>query len=236
MSQRKETTRGGCSGWPLVGNLTRCHREFGVRLYLSSFRMGDDFSRLAEALPAGAAVAVVSNAVDFIPREDRLAYARDVFDPLDHFRSWGFAAHDLDLREHFGRSRELEEALAKVHLVWANGGNAFLLRRAMMQSGLDCILRERVLAGTLVYGGWSAGAVVAGPTLRGIELMDDPEAVVDGYISEPVWDGLGLVDFSIIPHFQSPHPEAEAAARVVAWMTKKGLPFRALRDGEAVIA
>ncbi len=207
-----------------------------MRLYLSSFRMGDDFNRLVEALPSGATVAVVSNAVDFIPREDRLAYARNVFDPVDLFRACGLVANDLDLRDHFGRPDGLAEALAGVRLIWANGGNAFLLRRAMMQSGLDRILRERVLAGTLMYGGWSAGAVVAGPTLRGVELMDDPEAVVDGYLPEPIWDGLGLVDFSIVPHFQSPHPEAEAAASVVAWLTEQGLPFRALRDGEAVIA
>lgn len=207
-----------------------------MRLYLSSFRMGDDFGRLIDALPGGAPVAVISNAVDYIPREDRLAYARDVFDPVAHFQSFGLAASDLDLRDYFGRSAELELALAKVRLVWANGGNAFLLRRAMAQSGLDRILRERVAAGTLIYGGWSAGSVVAGPTLKGFEFMDDPEMVAEGYAPTPVWDGLELVDFSIVPHFRSDHPEADAAARAVAWMAEQGLPFRALRDGEAIIA
>lgn len=198
--------------------------------------MGDDFGHLMNALPAGSAVAVVSNAVDFIPLDDRVAYARNVFDPVEHFRSFGLEAFDLDLRKYFGRSRELEVEVAKVQLIWANGGNAFMLRRAMAQSGLDRILRERVTAGTLIYGGWSAGSVVAGPTLQGIEMMDDPHVLVDGYVPEPVWEGLGLVDFSIVPHFQSDHPEAEAAARTVAWMTERGLPFRALRDGEAVVA
>lgn len=198
--------------------------------------MGDDFGHLMNALPAGSAVAVVSNAVDFIPLDDRVAYARNVFDPVQHFRSFGLEAFDLDLRKYFGRSRELEVEVAKVQLIWANGGNAFMLRRAMAQSGLDRILRERVTAGTLIYGGWSAGSVVAGPTLQGIEMMDDPHVLVDCYVPEPVWEGLGLVDFSIVPHFQSDHPEAEAAARTVAWMTERGLPFRALRDGEAVVA
>jgi dipeptidase E len=206
-----------------------------VRLYLSSYRMGDDFRRLVDALPAGAPVAVISNAVDFIPRADRLAYARDVFDPVEQFRSFGLEARDLDLRWYFGRAGELGAALADVRLVWANGGNAFLLRRAMLQSGLDRVLQRRVPRGDLIYGGWSAGAVVAGPTLRGIELMDDPDVVVDGYGPEPIWDGLGLVDFSIVPHFQSPHAEAEAAARAAAWLAANGLPFRTLRDGDAII-
>ena len=125
---------------------------------------GDDFGHLMNALPAGSKVAVVSNAVDFIPHDDRVAYARNVFDPVEHFRSFGLEAFDLDLRKYFDRSNELEADVAKVQLIWANGGNAFMLRRAMAQSGLDRILRERVTAGTLIYGGWSAGSVVAGPT------------------------------------------------------------------------
>lgn len=206
-----------------------------MRLYLSSFRMGDPFDRLIAALPAGARVAVISNAVDFIPAEDRLAYARNVFDPVEHFRRRGMAASDLDLRAFFADPESLVGALKDVKLVWANGGNAFLLRRAMMQSGLDTLLRDRVPAGTLIYGGWSAGAVVAGSSLLGLDLMDDPELVVEGYAARPVWEGLGLVDFTIVPHFESPHPEAEAAARVVAWLEERGLPFRALRDGEALV-
>jgi dipeptidase E len=197
--------------------------------------MGDPFDRLISALPAGARVAVVSNAVDFIAAEDRLSYARNVFDPLEPFRAHGLAAEDLDLRRFFDDPAGLAPALEDVRLVWANGGNAFLLRRAMRQSGLDDLLRERVHAGALIYGGWSAGAVVAGASLRGLELMDDPQVVAEGYVEPPGWEGLGLVDFTIVPHFQSPHPEADAAARAVAWLTENGLPFRALRDGEALI-
>lgn len=206
-----------------------------MRLYLSSFRMGERFEDLVRALPSGRAVAVISNAVDFIPREDRLAYARNVFDPVAHFKSFGVAASDLDLRDHFGDSAALRTALRGVGLVWANGGNAFLLRRAMRQSGLDQLLTERLAASDLIYGGWSAGAVVAGPTLRGVELMDDPAVIVEGYDPAPVWEGVGLVDFSIVPHFQSDHPEAEAAGRMAAWLSEAGLPFRTVRDGEAIV-
>ena len=69
-----------------------------MRLYLSSFRMGDPFAQLVAALPSGAPVAVISNTVDFIPEADRLAYARNVFDSVEHFRGHGLAANDLDLR------------------------------------------------------------------------------------------------------------------------------------------
>lgn len=105
----------------------------------------------------------------------------------------------------------------------------------MQQSGLDDLLREPVRDGAMIYGRWSAGAVVAGSSLRGLELMDDAEIVVEGHRGPPVWDGLGLVDFTIVPHFQSPRPQAEAAARALAWLAKRGLPYCALRDGEALI-
>ncbi|MDP3855628.1 Type 1 glutamine amidotransferase-like domain-containing protein [Phenylobacterium sp.] len=63
----------------------------------------------------------------------------------------------------------------------------------------------------------------------------DPDAVPPGYDPAPIWEGLGLVDFAIVPHFASAHAEAEAAARAVAWMTEQGIAFRTLRDGEAVV-
>lgn len=126
-----------------------------MRLYLSSFRMSDEFDRLVAALPAGGRVAVVSNAVDFIPEADRLAYARKVFDPVEHFRRCGLSADELDLRRFFDDGADLEAALKDVRLVWANGGNAFLLRRAMQQSGLEDLLRERVRDGAMIYGGWA---------------------------------------------------------------------------------
>lgn len=206
-----------------------------MKLYLSSVGMGDRIGELIAFLGAGARVAVVENAVDYIPVEDRRAYARDVFDPVAWFREHGLAAEALDLRAYFGAAGRLAADLADVRLVWATGGNAFLLRRAMAGSGLDAILRERLGRGDLIYGGWSAGAVVACPDLRGIELMDDPGVIAPGYAEAPVWEGLGLIDHWIVPHYRSDHPEAPAAERVVARFRKEGLPFHPLRDGEAIL-
>lgn len=206
-----------------------------MRLFLSSFRMSDRFDRLLQMAGPGARCAVISNAVDFIPPEARRAYAERIFDPVAHFRDHGVDARDLDLRDHFWNPAGLEAALADVQLVWAVGGNSFLLRRAMRQSGFDQVLARRLAEDSLVYGGWSAGAVVAGSSLRGIELMDEPDVITPGYDPDPVWEGLGLVDFAIVPHFASDHPEAEAAARAAALLTAQGLPHRTLRDGEAII-
>lgn len=206
-----------------------------MRLYLSSYRFGAAMGRLVDLVGAGARIAVVSNALDLISEESRRAYARNVHDPLADLAERGFAPFDLDLRDYFGRPDALDQALEGVGMVWAVGGNAFLLRRAMAQSGLDAILARRLARDDLVYGGWSAGACVAGASLRGIDLMDEPEAVAEGYDPAPIYDGLGLVDFVIVPHFASDHPEAEAADVSAAWLANHGLAHRTLRDGEAIL-
>lgn len=115
------------------------------------------------------------------------------------------------------------------------GGNTFILRRAMQQSGFDEIITQLVQAAEFVYGGFSAGAVVAGASLDGIQLDDDPVTVPLGYSPKVIWEGLGLCNFMVVPHYRSNHPESEAINKVVVYMTDNALPFRALRDGEAMV-
>jgi len=87
----------------------------------------------------------------------------------------------------------------------------------------------------IVYGGFSAGAVVATPSLEGIHLMDDPDEAPAGYDRETIWDGLGLIDHAVVPHYRSPHPESAAAERAVRHLCGRGLRYRALRDGEVIV-
>lgn len=61
------------------------------------------------------------------------------------------------------------------------------------------------------YIGESAGAVVAGPNIEYIKRMDseDPAPYLDNDYA-----GLGLVDFSIVPHIDSP-ALGESAAEIM---------------------
>ena len=67
------------------------------------------------------------------------------------------------------------------------------------------------------------------------ELFDDAGAVPHGYDPETVWDGLGLIDHAIVPHYRSPHPETAAAERATRHLAGQGLRYRALRDGEVIV-
>ena len=115
------------------------------------------------------------------------------------------------------------------------GGNSFVLRRAMRQSGFDGVIRDLLDADAIAYGGYAAGAVVAGPTLRGLELMDDPWELPVGYDEQLIWHGLGLTPFTIVPHYRSRHPDAAAAEKIVSYMEARKARFRALSDGEVIV-
>ena len=206
-----------------------------MRLYLSSYRLGDHVDRLRQLLPPRPRVAVVANALDVYSNEARRSHRATVYDPNAELETLGFEVADLDLRAYFAKPGPLAERLAAVDFVWVLGGESFVLRRAMALSGFDTEIVRRLRADQLAYGGFSAGAIVATPTLRGIHLMDDPVVVPEGYPPETVWTGLGLVDFSIVPHWRSDHPEAATAEKAVAYVEQHSVHHECLADGDVVV-
>jgi dipeptidase E len=129
---------------------------------------------------------VIANAMDDAPPEVRRA---GVERELAALAALGIDAAELDLHDYFGQQRRLRDDLAGVSLAWLRGGNVFMLRYALDRSGGDAVFRELLAADALVYAGYSAGPCVLSPSLRGLELVDDPGAVTRIYGSPPVWDG-----------------------------------------------
>jgi len=206
-----------------------------MRLYLSSWRVGDRAGSLLALLGSGKRAALIENALDLSSEAAREMHRTEVYDPAVELASLGIGVTRLDLRQYFGRPEALAAALAGYDLVWVTGGNTFVLRRAMKASGFDDLITRMLDSDEIVYGGFGAGAVVAGPGLGGMQLFDDAGAVPHGYDPETVWDGLGLIDHAIVPHYRSPHPETAAAERTTRHLAGQGLRYRALRDGEVIV-
>ena len=204
-----------------------------MRLYLSSYKLGNQPDQLVKLFGEGARVAVIYNACDF--SEDPVVRSKYLEVQLQMLRDAGFEPTEVDLREYFDSKNDLGSTLRKFDALWIPGGNAFILRRAMKQSGFDQIIKGLLEEDTLAYGGFSAGAVVATPTLNGIDILDDPNVVPAAYKSEVVWDGLGLIDYSIVPHFESDHRETEFASKAVEYFKKNVLPYRTLHDGDVIL-
>jgi len=205
-------------------------------MYLSSFRLGDHPEHMLSLLGGPGRAAIIPNACDGYPADDRQASVRRELDALGGL---GLDATVLDLRDFFAQPERLSVELLRYRLVWVRGGNTFVLRYALAASGADALLAELVTRESLVYAGYSAGGCVLAPSLRGLEAegLDDPELVRATYGgAEPIWEGLGLLDYMILPHFDSPgHPESEAVGKAVTRFRAAGLPHRTLRDGQAIV-
>jgi len=202
-----------------------------MRLYLSSFEMGSHPERLVALASRGTRASIVVNALDNFPyaRQEWLARQRETLEAL------GFVQEELDLRNFFDSPERLASALAGRGLIWINGGNAFLLRRAMRQSGFDSVARALLSSDTIVYAGFSAAVCCAAPTLRGIELVDNPREVPKGYMNDTVWDGLGLIDHSIAVHYGSTGAQGAAIERTITYWQSHNMRYITLRDGEVLV-
>lgn len=204
-----------------------------MKLYLSSFRLGNNPERLVKLLSRNKKTAVIANAVDEATEQDRkLGIERE----LNDLHSLGLNAEELDLRDYFGKKEELKQHLNEYGLLWIRGGNTFVLRRAMYESGFDEALKEKMTYDKAsVYAGYSAAICVLAPTLKGLEFVDDPQIVPVGYKPEIIWDGLGVLNYSIAPHYRSDHPESRAVEKLVQYFTQHKMPFKPLHDGEVII-
>lgn len=204
-----------------------------MRLYLSSYKFGNFTDELVKLVEDNKKVAVIGNSRDW--SEDRQRATKGLQEQIKTFESLGFSAEELDLKKYFGKSEALKKYLSQFGLVWVLGGNTFVLKRAYEQSGFDLIIKEMLTKDKIVYGGYSAGVVILSPSMRGLEIVDDPNIVPEGYAPEFNWQGLGLVDYSIAVHYRSDHPESELVEKEVEYLAKNKIPYKTLRDGEVIV-
>ena len=91
--------------------------------------------------------------------------------------------------------------------------------------GFGNILKQMMVRNDLVYGAYSAGACVLAPTLKGLDLVDDPTIHPYPEQTETIWDGLGLLDYSFVPHYSSDHAESSAVDNTIKYMIDNKMLF-----------
>jgi dipeptidase E len=195
---------------------------------------GDHLEQLRELVGDNRAVLVILNASD---RKNGLGRLKKQLKARWRWSRAGFEYHELDLRKFFDRKGKLKKFIKEVSpgLIYAAGGNTFILRRAFKQSGFDDILAADLKADKYVYGGGSAGAVIVCKDLRYyINPDDDPTETPKGYDTWPIMEGLGIVREYLVPHYNTDWfgPYAKQAAREVIKAGKKVIK---LRDGDSLL-
>ncbi|MBW3094751.1 Type 1 glutamine amidotransferase-like domain-containing protein [Bifidobacterium sp. 64T4] len=166
--------------------------------------------------------------VAFIPT----ASMKDSTGFFNRMAKWKLRALGLNVQEidvAVASYHDIKTTIASSSMIYVTGGNTFYLLQSLRYSSADELIAQAVQEGK-TYIGESAGAVVAGPNIEYIKRMDseDPAPYLDSNYA-----GLGLVDFSIVPHIGGP-TLGESAADIMRHDdgTRTLVP---IRDDQAVL-
>lgn len=197
-----------------------------MKLYLSSYRIPtlSDLEELLGKPLTEASVALIPNAQDYYA--DR-ARSVKINDTLHDLAVAGIKnVNVIDLRE-VGDGAATSGIFTGFDAVFVAGGNTFCLMHEIDRSGIAAELHVAVKRG-LLYIGESAGAVIAGSTLKGTELADNPE-----FSERVLWDGLSLINKAILPHADNASYAASTAE--AATMLEPDYELVLLNDNQAYV-
>jgi dipeptidase E len=140
-----------------------------------------------------------------------------------------FAAFGCELTS-LHRVDDAWQAIETAEALFVGGGNTFRLLKAIYDLEILSLIRRRVAKG-LPYIGSSAGANVAGPTIKTTKDMP--------IVEPPSFTALGLVPFQISPHYLDPDPGSTHMGetqeeRIRQFHEENSTPVAGLREGAMV--
>lgn len=173
------------------------------------------------------------------PSEIHIALIENAADPDKTGHPWvalnrraiekfGYKIQLVDLRKYKQDLVDLVQVLRTCPVVWLGGGNTFYLRRLLQTTRADEIITKLVQNGTVFVGG-SAGAIVAGPTLRYFDAVDDPAQA-----DQKLTDGLDLTDAVVVPHMNQ-NNDSQAMENINNKLMADGYKTVPLKDGQALL-
>lgn len=157
-----------------------------------SYPQGQHFLELTgKSNAADVKITLIENAADTY-KEGKKDW---MYDNRNSIQAHGFQLDLVDLENYKLGQPGLLERLKTCDAIWLGGGNVYYLRWVLRETGADIMIKRLVMQGK-VYGGGSAGAIIAGPTLKHFEVADNPKDA-----PEIIYEGLGLTSKVIVPHW-----------------------------------
>lgn len=168
------------------------------KLFLYSMHsLQNDFSQLdilTGKKPVKTTISAITNAADIIDGSEQWLPGM-----VEILENKGYCTKLVDLNYFSNETEKLSDIFSDSDVIWVCGGHTFYLRWILKKSGADKAIIKQVENGK-VFSGWSAGAVIAGPTIKYFDLMgDNPKDV-----PEVIYEGLNLNKKIIVPHFDNP--------------------------------
>lgn len=202
-----------------------------MKLYLSSEGLGNKTYVLEEwKNNNGNKILVIPNSKDYIDDETR---KKKIQDKTRCLIDMGFKIKVLDLRKYFNKEKELREDIKEYRCFYVIGGNVFVLRQAMKLSGFDEYLKEIAKKENYLYIGFSAGSSILSPTLKGLDIIDEP---INPYNSDNViYDGINLIDYVFLPHYKSNHKESKKIDECIIKLEENRTKYKLFSDGDVII-
>lgn len=200
-----------------------------MKLFLVSQCLLPEFRQAFEGLvgkPLQEVSAVlIENGADDEPGEPRwVKNARNALSDA------GITVTQLDLRQYVGgkAAQELYNVLNKSDVIWVGGGNTFYLNWILEDSGARDLIVKMVKSGK-IYAGGSAGAIVAGPIVKGFEAADDAS-----FAPKLVTNGMALTEIVILPHWGG-DGYGEIMEGIARGLADAGYAVQPLTDWEAFV-
>lgn len=168
-------------------------------------------------------IALIENAADNYSPDNR----GWVYESRENLENCAGVVERIDLRG-FSDGSELRGVLRGYDVVWIGGGNTYYLRWLAQKSGLDQIIYELVQGG-MVYGGESAGAIIAGTTIDKFQEADDP-----GDAPELILSGFKLTAITVVPHCDYPK-YAVLMKKAAQAIEQLGIKTICINESQAVV-
>ena len=123
--------------------------------------------------------------------------------------------------------KDARQAAEDAEAIFIGGGNTFRLLKSLYDFDMLLPIRRRVAQG-MPFIGSSAGAIVAGPSLKTTKDMP--------IVQPPSFDALGLVAFQISPHYLDPDPHSTHMGetqeeRINQFLEENDAPVAGIREG-----